>query len=269
VRLEDGLKRAFQHRELVLHYQPIVSHGDPNTFAVEALLRWPIEGSTTWVPPSQFIPLAEENGLIVELGHWVLQSACAQLAHWKKTQVGIRYVSVNVSVRQLTEPGYLDKLLRTLNENGLRGDELQIEITESVLAQDAELKGILSEIAAHGVRVALDDFGTGYSSLGYLRTFPVDSVKIDRSFLVDVPRDPDANRLVDSIILMCAALGKNVVAEGVENDAQRRYLTEAGCTTLQGYFFACPMDAAEIPAFAERLALNDARGQCIPVALAC
>jgi EAL domain-containing protein (putative c-di-GMP-specific phosphodiesterase class I) len=220
---------------------------------VEALLRWPTEDGTSGIPPSVFIPLAEENGLIVELGQWVLQSACAQFASWRGANVGVSYASVNVSVRQLKEPDYLETLLRTLREHGMRGDELQIEITESVLAQGAELKGILGKITSHGVRLALDDFGTGYSSLGFLRTFPVDSVKIDRAFLADVPQDRDASLLVDSIILMCAALGKKVVAEGIENEGQRDYLVRAGCSTLQGYHFSRPLAAADIPAFAQRL----------------
>lgn len=253
VRLEDGLRRAFQDGELVVHYQPIVSLDDPVTFSVEALLRWPVEGGTAWISPTAFIPLAEENGLIVEIGHWVLRSTCEQFARWRASHIGVTCASVNVSVRQLKEPDYLDKLLCTLREHDMRGDELQIEITESVLGQETELKGVLGRIAALGVRLALDDFGTGYSSLGYLRTFPIDTVKIDRSFLMDVPHDAAANQLVESIILLCAALGKKVVAEGVETDEQRRYLTGAGCTTLQGYHFARPMHPAEIPAFAKRL----------------
>jgi diguanylate cyclase (GGDEF)-like protein len=256
--LEEGLKGAFQRRELIIHYQPIVSADNPAAFGVEALLRWPTEGGTAWTPPSAFIPLAEENGLIVELGHWVLQSTCEQFVRWKAAGVGISYASVNVSVRQLKEPGYLDAMLRTLQENGMRGEELQIEITESVLGQEMELKGILSRIAARGVRLALDDFGTGYSSLGYLRTFPIDTVKIDRSFMAGIPEDREANRLVESIILMCAALGKKVVAEGVETDEQRQYLIRAGCTTLQGYFFGRPMDATDIAGFANRLRGVDA-----------
>jgi EAL domain-containing protein (putative c-di-GMP-specific phosphodiesterase class I) len=251
--LEEGLQRAFQNRELVLHYQPIVSADDFDSFGVEALLRWPIEDGTAWVSPSMFIPLAEENGLIVEMGDWVLQSTCEQFARWKASGVRVRYASVNVSVRQLQEPDYLERLLRALREHGMRGDELQIEITESVLAHEVEVKGVLGQIATQGVRLALDDFGTGYSSLGYLRTFPIDTVKMDRSFIVGVPQERDASQLVESIILMCTALGKKVVAEGIETDEQRRFLIEAGCATLQGYFLARPMEAADIPGFAKRL----------------
>ena len=253
MRVEEGLKRAFQNRELVLHYQPIVSQDDATLFAVEALARWPTEGGTAWIAPSVFIPLAEENGLIVQLGQWVLESTCEQFARWRESGLRVSYASVNVSVRQLTEPHYLDNLLRTLRKSGMCGGELQIEITESVLAQEAAVEGILGQIAAQGVRIALDDFGTGYSSLSYLRRLPIDTVKIDRSFIMGVPQDRDASRLVESVILMCAAVGKKVVAEGIETDDQRQYLIQAGCTTLQGYLFGRPMDAADIPGFARRL----------------
>jgi len=150
----------------------------------------------------------------------------------------------------------LDDLLATLREFGMRGRQLQIEITESVLAQEAELRGLLDEIASHDIRLALDDFGTGYSSLGYLRQYPIDTVKIDRSFFQGVPHDPVAGRLAQSIIVMCAALGKNVVAEGIETNEQRSFLLAAGCRTLQGHLLGRPMEAADIPGFALRLGLG-------------
>jgi diguanylate cyclase (GGDEF)-like protein len=256
LRLENGMHRTFLRGGFQLHYQPIVPEAGDGEFGVEALVRWPGEGDAPWISPTVFIPLAEENGLIVKLGEWILRSACEQFASWRRAGLDIAYVSVNVSVRQLKEPEYLDNLLATLREFGMRGRQLQIEITESVLAQEAELRGLLEEIASHDIRLALDDFGTGYSSLGYLRQYPIDTVKIDRSFFQGVPRDPVASRLAQSIIVMCAALGKNVVAEGIETDEQRSFLLAAGCGTLQGHLLGRPMEAADIPGFALRLGLG-------------
>jgi EAL domain-containing protein (putative c-di-GMP-specific phosphodiesterase class I) len=256
LRLENGMHRTFLRGGFQLHYQPIVPEAGEGKFGVEALVRWPGEGDAPWISPAVFIPLAEENGLIVKLGEWILRSACEQFAAWRRAGLEIDYVSVNVSVRQLKEPGYLDDLLATLREFGMRGRQLQIEITESVLAQEAELRGLLDEIASHDIRLALDDFGTGYSSLGYLRQYPIDTVKIDRSFFQGVPHDPVAGRLAQSIIVMCAALGKNVVAEGIETNEQRSFLLAAGCRTLQGHLLGRPMEAADIPGFALRLGLG-------------
>jgi diguanylate cyclase (GGDEF)-like protein len=255
LRLENGMHRTFLRGGFQLHYQPIVAEAGSGGFGVEALVRWPGEGDAPWISPSVFIPLAEENGLIVKLGEWILRSACEQFALWRRAGLDIDYVSVNVSVRQLKEPGYLENLLATLREFGMHGGQLQIEITESVLAQEAELRGLLDEIASQDIRLALDDFGTGYSSLGYLRQYPIHTVKIDRSFFQGVPRDPVASRLAQSIIVMCTALGKNVVAEGIETDEQRSFLLAAGCGTLQGHLLGRPMEAADIPAFFRRLGL--------------
>jgi len=162
-------------------------------------------------------------------------------------------VSVNVSVRQLREAGFIAAMLAALRDNAMRSDELQLEITETVLAAGPELADTLSEIAAYGVSLALDDFGTGYSSLGYLRTYPIHTLKIDQSFIVGLPHDQSSCRLVESIILMGAALGKRVVAEGVETGGQRDFLLQAGCATIQGFLLGRPMEAADIPGFARRL----------------
>jgi diguanylate cyclase (GGDEF)-like protein len=253
LRLESGMHRALLQQDFALHYQPIVSEVAGGMLAVEALVRWPGVDQAAWIPPSVFIPVAEDNGLIVKLGEWVLRSACAQFARWRNTGVRLLYVSVNVSVRQLKEANYLATLLSALADNGMQGSELQVEITESVLAHGAELESTLVEIAAQGVRLALDDFGTGYSSLSYLRAYPIDTVKIDSSFVRGLPHDVAACRLAESIIVMCGALGKKVIAEGVETEAQRQFLRRAGCTTIQGYLLGRPMEAADIPGFARRL----------------
>jgi diguanylate cyclase (GGDEF)-like protein len=254
--LESDMRRALEQEQFTLYYQPIVSEAAGGTLGVEALARWPRADKAAWVSPAVFIPIAEESGVIVKLGEWILRRACEQFAQWRTQGLRLDYVSVNVSVRQLREPDYLATLISALNDNGMQGKELQVEITESVLAHGAELERTLVDIAAHGVRLALDDFGTGYSSLSYLRAYPIHTVKIDRSFIMGLPQDPAACRLAESIIVMCAALGKNVCAEGVETEAQLQFLRRAGCTTVQGYLLGRPMEAAELPGFArQRLAM--------------
>ena len=253
MKLESGMQRALQREDFLLHYQPIVCEGPGGGLAVEALVRWPGADQAPWTLPAVFIPVAEENGLIVKLGDWILRGACEQFARWRNSGLRLDYVSVNVSVRQLRESGFVATILSALQDNDMRGSELQLEITESVLAHGAELALTLANIAALGVGLALDDFGTGYSSLSYLRSYPIQTVKIDRSFIVGLPHDPAACRLAESIIVMCAALGKRVVAEGVESEEQRQFLRHAGCSTIQGYLLGRPMEAADIPGFARRL----------------
>ena len=255
--LESDMQRAFHGGEFKLHYQPIVSEGSKGGLGVEALIRWPRLDQAAWTPAEVFIPVAEENGLIIKLGDWILRSACRQFARWRDAGLRLDYVSVNVSVRQLGESGFVAGMLEALRDNAMRGSELQLEITESVLAAGTQVARALSEIASHGVSLALDDFGTGYSSLSYLRSFPIHTLKIDRSFIVGLPHDPAACRLAESIILMCAALGKRVVAEGVETQEQREFLRQAGCMTLQGFLLGRPMEAADIPGFARHLRSTD------------
>jgi EAL domain-containing protein (putative c-di-GMP-specific phosphodiesterase class I) len=247
------MHRALQHGGFVVHYQPIVSERAREGIAVEALARWPGNSPEDGILPATFIPIAEETGQIIKLGEWVLRTACEQFERWRAEGVGINYVSVNVSSRQLSQADFASRLRAILAQTGMRGRELQIELTESVLACGAQLEQTLREIVAQGVRVALDDFGTGYSSLSYLSRFPIHTVKIDRSFVQELPADSAACRLTESIVAMCGVLGKNVVAEGVETEAQRSFLRSAGCTTIQGYLVARPMEAAGIPDFLRRL----------------
>jgi predicted signal transduction protein with EAL and GGDEF domain len=253
MKLESGMQRAFMRNDFALHYQPIVQESSGGTLAVEALLRWPGSDQSPYVSPSVFVPVAEENGLIVKLGEWILRTACAQFNGWRSEGVKLEYVSINVSARQLREPTCVLSLLSALAECGMRTDELQLEVTESVLANGPEVERTLRDLAAHGVRLALDDFGTGYSSLSYLRKYPIRTVKIDRSFILGLPHDVAARRLAESIIVMCNVLEKDVIAEGVESDEQRQFLRRAGCTTLQGYLLGRPMEAADIPGFVRRL----------------
>lgn len=258
--VESGFYRALRQRAFRVLYQPIISQPAGEMAGVEALVRWPRGDGLPWTPPALFIPIAEENGSIVELGEWILREACAQFARWREEGVKLRYVSVNVSVRQLREREFLTRLLAVLNECGMRAEDLYLEITEGVLASGAELEHTLAGIAGQGIGLSLDDFGTGYSSLSYLRIYPIKTVKIDRSFVQSLPEDPTACHLAESIIRMCAALRKSVVAEGVETRAQQEFLRRIGCENLQGYFFGRPMEAADIAGFARRLHSSQAPG---------
>ena len=197
LKLESEMYVAMQRQEFVLHFQPIVSETDEVTVGVEALVRWPRGDQTPWVSPAVFVPIAEENGLIVALGNWILGNACQQFERWRSEGVNLGYISVNFSVRQLMEPDCLTHIMAALHDSGMRGEQLQIEITESVLAHGNELKRTLEAIAALGVRLALDDFGTGYSSLSYIRNYPIHTVKIDRSFVQELPMDAAACRLTE------------------------------------------------------------------------
>ncbi len=242
IELESGLQRALQEQLFDLHYQPIVSAQDGRLVGAEALLRWP-SAPPHVAGPSQFIAAAEQTGLIVGIGEWALNRACVQLRDWHARGLALPYVSVNVSPRQLAEPHFADVVRKALERNGVQPRELLVEITEGVFAEGEIARGALAELAHLGVRLAIDDFGTGYSSLGYLRTFPIDAVKIDRTFVMDVPGNESAERLLETIIHMGQGLNKVVIAEGVETAEQLRFLHGAGCDAVQGYYVARPMPA--------------------------
>jgi EAL domain-containing protein (putative c-di-GMP-specific phosphodiesterase class I) len=254
--LETGLYRALEREEFKLLYQPIVDSGARKMPGVEALIRWPSAPDGHGDSPAAFVPVAEESDLIVGVGEWVLRTACRQFNAWRLDDVDLKYVSVNVSARQLRQANFVELVLSTLKTCNMRPEELHLEITEGVLADGPAIARTLDELAVHGVHLALDDFGTGYSSLSYLRNFPIHSVKIDRSFITEIPRSPAACRLVESIIAMTAVLEKHVVAEGVETEAQLRFLQEAGCGSIQGYLFGRPMEAVDIPGFARRISTH-------------
>ena len=252
--LESGLHRALHREEFKLLYQPIVGRSaSQSSIGVEALLRWPHGPDGVGRHPAHFVPVAEETGMIVNLGEWVLLSACRQFMAWRRAGVPVDYLSVNLSARQLRNSNLLERLSAILAECGMNRSDLQFEITESVLAEGPAMERMLAGIASSGIRLALDDFGTGYSSLSYLRTYPIHTVKIDRSFIDGLPVDVASCRLVESIIVMCAALGKHVVAEGVETEGQLDFLEAAGCTGIQGYLLGRPMEATDVPGFVRRL----------------
>lgn len=244
--LEGDLRRAIERGELSLHYQPKINTRSGGITGLEALVRWqhPQRGN---VPPAQFIPLAEENGMIVAIGDWVTATACRDARRWAAAGLPVVPVAVNLSARQFGREGLAARIAASLRESGLEARHLALEITESAVMENAERAvAILDELHAMGVRVALDDFGTGYSSLGYLKRFPVDSVKIDRSFIANLPHDRDDIAITRAVIAMAHSLRLTVVAEGVETEAQERFLREHDCDEMQGYRFGQPCDAQAV-----------------------
>jgi diguanylate cyclase (GGDEF)-like protein len=244
--LEAALRHAIERDELQLHYQPIVDLGSGHIRALEALLRWqhPELGA---VAPARFIPIAEESGLIVPIGEWVLRQACAQLQQWRQQGHEALHVAVNVSARQFREPNLAGCVLQILAETGLPGSAVELELTESLLLADPDFTiRLMQQLGAHGVRFAIDDFGTGYSSLSYLKKLPVNVLKIDQSFVRDVTRDPGDAAIVRAIISLAHGLGLSVVAEGVEQREQALFLTRNGSDAIQGFYFHRPQPASSV-----------------------
>ena len=245
VRMESDLRRALEHHELEVYYQPQAKLEDGRVIGMEALVRWP-HPTRGMVSPVEFIALAEETGLINPLGDWVLRTACAQLQQWITQGLPPLRVAVNLSVRQLLQKDFAASVEAALADSGLAPHLLELEITESTLmeyAQDTLMA--LHRLRALGVRLSIDDFGTGYSSLSYLKRFPVDIIKIDRSFVRDLPQDADDAAIVSAIIALAHSLRLEVVAEGVETESQLRFLREKHCDLLQGYYLSPAVPAAQ------------------------
>ncbi|UQU61490.1 EAL domain-containing protein [Couchioplanes caeruleus] len=250
--LRTSLLEAIDGRQFVLQYQPIVDVHTRDVVGVESLVRWqhPERGLLS---PYHFIDLAEESGAIVGLGEWVLRESLRQIAEWRATapESSPRYVSVNVSARQFRQPGFVDRVRAALAESGAEPGWLLLEITESLVLRDADqVCADLATLRALGVRIAIDDFGTGYSSLSYLRQIPVDVLKIDKSFIDDILASGRQRALVDAIVTLARHLDLTVVAEGIEDPAQRAMLAGMGCPYGQGYLFSKPVWPAEVPALA-------------------
>jgi diguanylate cyclase (GGDEF)-like protein len=239
--LESDLREAVRGGHLLLHYQAQVV-GDGRITGVEALARWP-HPRRGMVSPAQFIPLAEETGLILPLGQWVLRTACSQLAAWAdRPETAHLTIAVNVSAHQFGQPDFVDQVLATLRETGASPHRLKLELTESLLvANVGQLIEKMSALKAQGVGFSLDDFGTGYSSLAYLKRLPLDQLKIDQSFVRDVLTDPNDASIARTIIALAQSLNLGVIAEGVETAAQRDFLAASGCHSYQGYFFSRPL----------------------------
>ena len=244
--LETSLRKALERAELLLHYQPQIDVETGAIVGVEALVRWQ-HPEFGMVLPNEFIAIAEETGLISLIGQWVLQSACAQLARWRKDGWTQLRLSVNLSPRQFQVPGLIGTIKQALDATAIDPDQLELEITEGILVSHTPaMLEALEALRALNVRLAIDDFGTGYSSLSYLRRFPIDTLKIDRSFVHDIPRDADDSAIVAAIIALAKSLKLEIVAEGVERAAQRDLLRGLGCRIMQGYFFSRPLSAEDM-----------------------
>ena len=250
----NSLRRAVANDELLLHFQPKVRLRGGTVVGAEALLRWqhPLRGM---IPPSEFIPLAEESGLIIEIGAWVLRTACAQSLAWQQSGYPALPISVNLSPRQLARDDIVDLVSATLRATGLAPACLELEITESTVMRDVDQSlATLLRLKELGVKISIDDFGTGYSSLNYLKRFPVDTLKIDRSFVSDITTDADNAAIVKAVISLAHILNLSVVAEGVESEDQSCFLLENGCDEVQGYHFGRPMPPHEFGGLLHRTA---------------
>jgi diguanylate cyclase (GGDEF)-like protein/PAS domain S-box-containing protein len=243
--LEGSLRRALERKEFLLHYQPKVNLETGEITGVEALIRWrqPDRGL---VPPSQFVPIAEDCGLIIQIGRWVLREACTQARAWQNAGLPLLPISVNVSAVEFRDKGFVEGVRTVLSETGLEARYLELEVTEGVLMENAEsTASVLQELKTMGVHLAVDDFGTGYSSLSYLRQFPIDVLKIDQSFIQQIASGPDDSSIVSAIIHMGKSLKHLVIAEGIETQEQRAYLQTQRCTEGQGYLFSRPLAAEQ------------------------
>jgi diguanylate cyclase (GGDEF)-like protein/PAS domain S-box-containing protein len=248
--LDNALRTAVREGGFALHYQPIIDITANKVVACEALLRWP-DGPAAARTPDCFIPVAEETRLIVPLGAWVLREALQQFRDWRDAGIALDYISVNISAVQLAQPDFIDLVIAQLAATGITGQNLQIELTENILMGDIELcSWVLSQLREHGIRVAIDDFGTGYSSLSYLKQLPIDNLKIDRSFVRDIPGDPNDCAIAAAVIGLAKTLGLDTIAEGIETIEQQDFLAQTGCDKMQGYLHAKALPAADFAAFA-------------------
>ena len=249
---ESSLREAVRAQQFVLHYQPQIL-GREQVAGVEALVRW-LHPQRGLVSPAEFIPLAEETGLILPLGLWVLETACAQLALWAgRPETAQLTLSVNLSVRQLRQPDFVAQVLATLRRTGADPRRLKLELTESLLVTEVESTiSKMNALKEQGVGFSLDDFGTGYSSLSYLKRLPLDQLKIDQSFVRDILVDPNDAAIARMVVVLAESLGLTVLAEGVESEEQREVLAELGCHAYQGYLFSRPLPLAGFEAFLQR-----------------
>ena len=243
--IETRLRRAIERGELSLAYQPQVHLPDGKLLGLEALLRWHRDGEL--IPAASFIRAVEESAIIIDIGEWVLDEACRQLRAWRDAGIAPPRLALNIGARHFQHPGFLDTVRRAIERHGIDSHTLEIEITETTAMHNAEATAhLIDDLRDLGVEITIDDFGTGYSSLAYLKRFAITCVKIDRSFVHDLPSSRSAGAIVNAILATAHALGLRVVAEGVEEPEQAGFLTAAGCDEAQGYWFGRPMTAEAI-----------------------
>lgn len=245
LRLESALRRAMERNEFAVYYQPKIDLATGRLIGAEALIRW-IHPEMGFISPEKFIPLAEENGQILAIGEWVLHESCRQLTQWLAKYPVFQHIAVNLSGVQIQRGDIVSRVRHCLEHYGLEPGQLHLEITESMLMQYPELAAqVLTDLRDMGILLAVDDFGTGYSSLSYLKRFPIHTLKIDRSFVMDIPHDSNDTAITQAIIAMGKSLQLDIVAEGVETQEQQQFLLHAGCNIGQGYYFSKPVPAAE------------------------
>jgi EAL domain-containing protein (putative c-di-GMP-specific phosphodiesterase class I) len=244
--LERTLRLALDKKEFFLAFQPQMEIATGEIVGFEALIRWQ-HPELGLIPPDKFIPIAENNGLILQIGEWVLLTACVQAQKWRESGLFAARMAVNVSAIQFRQENFSTLIKKVLQDTGLPPEYLELELTESLLLKNSDVMfGVLQELNGMGLKLAIDDFGTGYSSLSYLKQFQVDKLKIDRSFIKDIGIDSDAEAITLAIISLAKSLKLRVIAEGVENEQQMSFLREHKCDEIQGYYFSRPMTAAEI-----------------------
>ncbi|GAB4233877.1 MAG: hypothetical protein Kow0049_17530 [Stanieria sp.] len=247
--IKEQLRYALRRGELFLHYQPRINLTNNYPVGVEALLRWQ-NPQLGLVSPTEFIPIAEQTKLILSIGEWILRSACIQQQIWQQEGLPPLRISINLSVSQFKQSNLIQKIDKILAETGFNPNYLELEVTESLLVENFEQTiKLLRQLKNRGINLSLDDFGTGYSSLSYLQQFPIDTLKIDRSFLFDVPSNRDNNAVTKGIIALAQSLNLHITAEGVENSAQLEYLKAQGCNEVQGYYISKPLSAYHLTRF--------------------
>jgi len=256
-RMKVALHEALDHHEFELYFQPIVDHANQNIVSMEVLLRWHRTGNEL-VPPDKFIPLAEESGLIIPIGAWVLRTACQQIESWRHQGIEVPRLTVNLSIKQLSAKQFMHDVHTILRETGVSANCITLEITESMLAENTtDIAQKLHQLSSLGFRIAIDDFGTGYSCMALLRNYPIDLLKIDQTFVRNICADKNDAAIVTAIIAMAHGLGMQVVAEGVETQGQLDFLSERNCDFYQGYLFYKPQPASDI--------VNSLRRSDVPV----